>query len=317
MTELVTGGTGLVGREVGRQLIERGEDVVLFDISPREKLWADIRDKVKFVRGDLSNWSSVLNAVKDCKPESIFHMGSMLSVPSNADPWSAYRVNANGMMHVLEAARLFDVGKVIFTSSQAAVMCPEVTDVITDFTLQRPRIMYGVTKVFAELLGRFYNTKFGLDFRAVRYDSIIGPGVKTMGVVQCFPWSIEHALKNEQFDMWVPEESGMGVTYFKDAARAVIDLHDAPKENIKTMVYNTKGISLTAREFVDAVRKHLPEAKIGFKPDPEIAKMMGKGIPEVDDSRAREEWGWHINYPLDEMIDDYVKEFRSKREMYE
>jgi hypothetical protein len=129
---------------------------------------------VKFVRGDLANWSSVLNAVKDYKPESIFHFGSMLSVPSDADPWSAYRVNANGIMHVLKAARLFvfDVEKVIFTN----------------------------------------------------YKSLC----RTFGRI----------LQYETFDMWLPEEYSLGVAYSKDAAGAVIDLHDAPKENIKTMIYN-------------------------------------------------------------------------------
>jgi len=317
MTKLVTGGTGLIGREVGRQLIARGEDVVLFDIIPRVELWADIKDKVKFVRGDLGNWSSVLNVVHDYKPESIFHLGSMLSVPSDADPWACYKTNVNGMMYVLEAARLFDVGKVIFSSSQAVLLCPEVPDVATDFTVQRPRMMYGVAKVFAELLGRFYNTRFGLDFRAVRYDTVIGPGVKTMGVDQCFPWSIEHAIKGEPFDVWVPEDTRIGVTYFKDAARALIDIHDAPKENIKTMCYNIVGSSLTAKEFVNAIKKHIPGAEIGVKLSPEVLKIMGKGMPKVEDSMAREEWGWHINYPLDRMIDDFVEEFTNKKELYE
>jgi len=80
---VITGGTGLIGREVARQLVDRGEEVVLFDIVPREKMWVDIKENVTFVQGDLANWMSVLNVVKEYQPSSIFHLGARRGISCN------------------------------------------------------------------------------------------------------------------------------------------------------------------------------------------------------------------------------------------
>jgi threonine 3-dehydrogenase len=309
MSRLITGGTGFVGCELARMLIQRGDRVVLFDIAPNYDAVEPIKDKVTVVRGDLANWSEVLNVVKDHEVESIFHLGAMLSIPSDANPWAAYRVNANGTMHVLEAARLFDVEKVIFTST-AAVYSGH-TEPIDESTVQKPDGMYALTKVFGELLGRFYAKKFNLDFRAVRFPTVVGPGARTKHMSQYMPWMIEHAIAGEPFEVWVEEDCRNPCIYYKDAANALLMLHDAPREKIKTRIYNLAGISLTAREFVDTVTRHIPSAKITFKPDPEVVKLIGKGFGLIDDSPARREWGWSMKYGMEEMIEDFKKTLKT------
>ena len=309
MTNLITGGTGFVGSELAKMLVKRGEKVVLFDIAPRYEAIKSIKDNAIIVRRDLANWSEVFNAVKDHAVTSIFHLGAMLSLPSDANPWVAYRVNANGTMHILEAARLFDVDKVIFTSSNAVYA--GYTLPIDESTVQKPDSMYGLTKLFGELLGRFYAKKFKLDFRAVRYPAVVGLRARTKHMSQYMAWMIEHSLENKPFDVWVEEDTRNPCIYYKDAANALLMLHDAPPANIKTRVYNLAGISLTAREFVDIVKKYIPSAKITFKPDPEVVRIMGKGFGLIDDSCAREEWGWKMKFNMDDMIKDFKHEFRA------
>lgn len=303
MSKLITGGTGFVGCELAKMLIQREEKVVLFDVAPNYEAVESIKDKVLVVRGDLANWSEVLNVVKDHGVKSIFHLGAMLSIPSDANPWAAYRVNANGMMHVLEAARLFEVEKVIYTST-AAVYAGH-TEPIDESTVQKPDGMYALTKLFGELLGRFYAKKFRLDFRAVRFPTVVGPGARTRHMSQYMPWMIDHALANKPFEVWVEEDCRNPCIYYKDAANALLMLHDAPRENIKTRIYNLAGTSLTAREFVDTVTRYIPSAKITFKPDPEVVKLIGKGFGLIDDSPARREWGWKMKYGMEEMIKDF------------
>ena len=157
------------------------------------------------VKGDVSNYSHVFNVIKQYGIDVIYHLGSMLSVPSDADPWSSFRVNAQGF-HVLEAARILGVKKVTFSSTLATYGLDIREAVVDDYTLQRPNLFYGCTKVFVELMGRFYRRKFGIDFRGVRYPAIIGPGVKTPGVVQYYPWAIEHAYRGLPFKIWVTPE---------------------------------------------------------------------------------------------------------------
>jgi len=185
MSVLVTGGTGFIGAEVVRMLLARGErPVVAFDINSSTRLLDDVVDEVLVVRGDLGNFSHVLNAVRTYNPRAIYHLGGMLSVPSDADHAASFRANAMGTFHVLEAARLFDVEQVLFSSTIGTYANDIQGDAIDDYTLQRPQLFYGCTKVFGELMGRFFKGKFDLDFRSLRYPSVVGPGVRTPGVVQ-------------------------------------------------------------------------------------------------------------------------------------
>ena len=201
MTVLITGGTGFVGAHVARLLIQQQEqDITIFDINPSTKFIDDIVEQVTVVRGDLGNFSHVLNVVSSCKPRTIFHLGGMLSVPSDADHAASFRANAMGTFHILEAARLFGVEQVIFSSTLATYgLDLEEGITVDDYSLQRPQLFYGTTKVFSELMGQFYRRKFGLDFRGVRYPSIVGPGVKTPGIVQYTSWMIEDCIKGKRF----------------------------------------------------------------------------------------------------------------------
>src|SRR5688572_8216288 len=115
MATLVTGGTGLIGAQVARVLLERGEErPVLFDLNPSTRRLDDIAARVEVVQGDLGTFSHVLEAVKRTQPAAIYHLGGITSVPCEADPPAALRANVLGTFHVLEAARLFGVPQVLF-----------------------------------------------------------------------------------------------------------------------------------------------------------------------------------------------------------
>ena len=316
MAILITGGTGFIGAEVARVLVHKGERPIVFDISDRKTLLKGVEDKVKIVKGDVSNYSHVFNVVKQYNIEVIYHLGSMLSVPSDADPWSSFRVNAQGTFHVLEAARILGVKQVIFSSTLATYGLDVRGEVIDDYTLQRPTLFYGCTKVFAELTGRFYKRKFGLDFRGVRYPAIVGPGVKTPGVVQYYSWAIEEAYKGNPFKIWVTPETKCAAQYYKDAALSIVQCAQAPLEKIKMGVYVLGGMFLSAQELVDNIKKFLPKARLEFEPNMEIVETI-KGISRpVDDRHAREEFGWVGQYPIERTIEDFIRELRENPEMY-
>jgi len=319
MAILITGGTGLIGAELARTLVSRGEDVVLFDISPNYARISDIQDKVKVVPGNLAYSAEVFNVVKDNKIEGIYHLGSILSVPSNTNPWASFQVNVVGTMHVLEAARLFGVSKVIFTSSLTTygLACPSV---VTDETVQRPTTMYGCGKLYCEVLGMFYGNRFGLDFRTVRYASVVGPGVRTPGVAQWNAWMIEYPALGKPFECFVTADTKVPVIYFKDAARSVDMLYQVAKERIKTINYNVAGVtpSRTAGELEQIVKRYIPEAQISYKPDPKVMDFYRSVRVDVfDDSRAREEWGWQPLYSdFEKVAIDTIEEVRTRPERY-
>jgi len=314
MATLITGGLGFIGAEVARVLAKRGDKIIVFDIHDRKKLLKEMEEKVTVVKGDVSNYSHVFNVVKDFNIDLIYHLGSMLSVPSDADPWSSFRVNAQGTFHVLEAARILGVKKVIFSSTLATYGRDIRESVIDDYTLQRPVLFYGCTKVFSELMGRFYKRKFGLDFRGIRFPSIIGPGVKTPGVVQYNSWAIEEAWKGTPFKIWVTPETRCSAMYYKDAALSMIQCADTPLEKIKMVVYIVGGLFLSAQELVDAIKKFIPSAKLEFAPDMEIVNIMSS--KPIDSRYAREELGWVDQYPIDRAIEDFINELKEYPEIY-
>jgi len=311
MTTLITGGTGFIGAEVARLLLEKGEKKpVVFDINPALHRLDDVAEQTEVVRGDLSNFSHVLNVVEAVKPTTIYHLGGMLSVPSDADPSAALHTNVLGTFHVLEAARIFKVPQVLFSSTIGTYSRDIPQDVVlSDYTLQRPLLFYGATKVFCENMGLFYKRKYGLDFRGVRYPSVVGPGVKTPGVVQYTSWAIEESARGKPFTIWVTPEARIPVIYFKDAARALVQLAEAAVQNIKMVNYLIAGPtpSPSAGELAEMVRVKVPGAQIDFKPDPALQAILP--LWPLDDSKARQEWNWTPHYYNQErIVDDFLRE---------
>jgi len=320
MSVLITGGTGFVGAHVARLMTKEEEkDITIFDINPSTRLIDDIAHKVTLVRGDLGNFSHVLNVVSSCRPRTIFHLGGMLSVPSDADHAASFRANAMGTFHVLEAARLLGVEQVIFSSTLATYgLDLEEGIAVNDYSLQRPQLFYGTTKVFSELMGQFYRRKFGLDFRGVRYPSIVGPGVKTPGVVQYTSWMIEDCIKGKPHTVHVSRDTRTPVMYFKDAALSVVKLAQAPREAITMVNYLVAGAQpvATAGELADVIKTRMPGAKIDFKPDVDMQKVLNKLLHPIDDSGAQEEWGWKAEYNQEEIVDDFIAEMKSNPQRY-
>lgn len=309
MATLITGGAGFIGLEVVRLLLSRGERrPLVMSRNPAVERLGEVADEVDVMRGDLGDFSHVLEAVRTARPQVIYHLGATLSVPSEADPASAMQTNAMGTFHVLEAARLFDVPQVVFASSVGTYGSDIREDVIHDATLQRPQLFYGMTKVFGEHMGLFYRRKHGIDFRGIRYPSIIGPGVRTPGAVQYTSWTIEACAQGRPYTIWVEPETRVPVMYIKDAALATVQLAQAPRHDITTVNYLVNGVTPTpsAAELADVVRAKIPAARIDFKPDGDIQRLIQASLRPLDDHKARQEWGWKPSYGLDSLVDDFL-----------
>jgi len=311
MAKLITGGLGFVGSHLARKLVELNEDIVLFDLVSQSEFIEDIKDKVKIVKGDLSNWAQVLHGVKEYDVDCIYHAGALLSATAEENPLAAYMVNANGTFHVLEAARLFDVKKVIYLST-AATYGPGLPERISDDEVQKPTTMYGVTKVFCERLGEYYHRKFGLNFRGARLPSIIGPGRGGGGASAYTSLIIQEPAAGRPYKVFVDEEAKTPIVYIKDAVQALIQLEQADENSLKRRVYNIEGFAPTAIELANAVKKYIPDARIEFHPVPEMVDIVHNWPQEITGSCAREDWGWETRYTLDGMIKDFIEEFRKK-----
>ena len=320
MSILITGGSGLIGASLTRMMVELGEHPAVFDIAPIHPILRELGSGFNYFQGSVDNLPELLNIIKMESIDTIFHLGGMLSIPSERKPWASFQANVVGTFNVLEAARLEKVNKVIYSSTIATYSKDIQSSVIDDFTLQRPTTMYGATKVFGELLGRVYARKFGIDFRGVRFPSVVGPGVKTAHMSIYHAWTIEEPLKGNPYEIYVEPETRVPAIYFKDAIRALWLLSKAEREQIKTMVYIIAGVTppYSAMELAEIVRSKIPGARLTFNPDPNTMELLKEiGSLRFDEERARSEWDWNPSYSLSQMVDDFIGEFNRNRSLYE
>jgi threonine 3-dehydrogenase len=316
---LITGGTGFIGAEIVRQLLAGGEEQIhVLHRSGNFQRLQDVLERVDPIQVDLADGARLDEVVAATRPQAIYHLGAILTGPGEENPQAATTANAFGTYALLEAARRYEVSQFLFASSVGVYGAGITEKVITDFTLQRPFTIYGITKVFGEQLGNYYKQKYGLDFRGLRYPSIIGPGVTTPSVVQFTSWVIEESAKGNPFTITVTPDTAVAVMYYKDAARAMIQLGQAPVEKILTVNYLVDGSrpTPTAGQLAEIVRSRIPEARISFEPNPILQPAIDQVARPLDDGPARTEWGWEPSYDQEAIVDDFLAEWRDHPERY-
>jgi nucleoside-diphosphate-sugar epimerase len=313
---LITGGHGFLGYYLAELLLGEGEEVVLFDVVSESRFTESIKDRLKAVRGDLRNWVQVLDVVKDNDISCIFHAGALLPPVTEQSPAAAYAVNVTGTFNVLEAARLFGVDSVIYLST-LATFGRDVPRIVPNDAPQHPPNMYGVTKVCSERLGEYYYTRFGVNFRGVRFPPIIGMGRFDKAQSAYNYLAIQETALGRPYTVYVDTSTTIALLYVKDAVWSLVDLRNAEDRKLTRRVYNLYGFSATAQELVDSVGRCIPEAQIDFKPDQEMITLVENLPQRLDDTLAREDWGWSTRYSLDQAVEDFIGEIRAHRAIYE
>ena len=304
---LVTGAAGQIGSELVMELRGRygNENVVAMGrkTKPSEK----VVNSGPFEWGDVMDKPSLEKVIKQYEIDTIYNMAAILSAVGEDKPQLCWNVNMNGLINVLNLAREYELVRVLNPSSIAAFGPETPREGTPQETVLKPRTMYGITKAAGELLGDYYFRKWNVDVRGVRYPGIISNETMPGGGTTDYAVAIYYAaIQEKRYSCFVRKDTVLPMMYMPDAIRGLIELAEAPVENLKHHCdFNMAAISFSAGELAASIKEHIPEFKVEYKPDHRQA-IADSWPKTIDDSAARKEWGWKHEYDLDKMTKDML-----------
>ena len=312
MHALITGGAGSIGSRLAAALIERGDSVTVVDVRPDPVAPSAAFERADVRVGETQAPGFIEGIVAETRPDAIFHLASILSGRSETDSDLAWRVNLDGIRYVLEAARIHNVGRVLFPSS-VATFGMGVGETVTDDSPQWPAGLYGVTKVLGERLGVYYHQRFGVDFRCVRLSAMVAPTAPAAGAASAFVCELYMgAVREGGYTFKVYPHSRIPLVWVEDVVGALLQLHDAPASQLSRRVYQVMGSNPTVRDMAEAVQQRMPQVRLAFDPDPVRADIVDSWASSMDDASARTDWGWSPRFDLEGMTDAVLAELEGE-----
>lgn len=310
---LVTGACGQIGSELTMVLRERfgASNVIASDINPNAD--EELRESGPFEIVDCRNTAELAGIIKKFEVNEIYHLAALLSAVAEKRPQDAWDVNINGLYNVLEVAR--ETNCKVFTPSSIGAFGPTtpVNDTPQD-TVQRPRTMYGVTKVAGELLCDYYFTRFGVDTRGVRYPGIIS--YKTLPGGGTTDYAVEiyyEAIRKKSYTCYISANTHLDMMYMPDAIKAAIDLMEADASKLQHRnAFNVTAMSFSPEDIAAEIKLIIPEFTIDFEVDPERQAIADSWPNNMDDSVARQEWNWQPEYDLKSMTKEMLENLAQK-----
>jgi len=309
---LVTGALGQIGSELVPALRARyGDDsVVASDIRVPP---AGTGSDGPFAVLDVTNFRQLQDLVRRHEIGTVYHLAALLSATAEERPHVAWEINMGGLYKILEVAR--ENHCALFHPSSIAAFGPGTPRQGTpQDTVQRPNTMYGVTKVAGELLADYYARRFGLDVRGVRFPGLISHGAPPGGGTTDYAVAIFYdALRHGRYTCFLGPGTRLDMMYMPDAVRATLELMEADPARLKHRnAFNIASVNFTPAEIAAEIGRHVPGFRIEYEIDP-VRQAIADSWPEsLDDSAAREEWGWRPRYDLAAMTADMIEQLRAK-----
>ncbi|CAF0930666.1 unnamed protein product [Brachionus calyciflorus] len=307
---LITGGLGQLGPGLANLISNRyGKDnIILTDIV---KPNGEFQKKgINYLYADVLDLKNLQQIIVNHKIDWIVHFSALLSAVGEKNVPLALSVNVTGMQNILELAKQFNL-KVFIPSTIGAFGPESPRNPTPDLTIQRPKTIYGVTKVYAELLGEYYAKKFGVDFRCLRFPGIISADTQPGGGTTDYAVKIFHdALETKKFECYLKPDTRLPMMYIDDCLNSVIQFMEYPSDKLAQRTYNISAMSFTPEELYNEIRKHVSDFEINYKID--SRQEIADSWPQVfDDQNARKDWKWNPEYDLPNLVQKMFTELKS------
>ena len=243
----------------------------------------------------------------------IYHLVAMLSAKGEQNPLFAWKLNMESLLNVLEIAREKQLHKIYFPSSIGVFGFDTPKQNTPQQTIINPTTIYGISKQAGEHWCNYYFDKFGVDVRCLRYPGLISHNTLPGGGTTDYAVDIFYkALEQGSYECFLSEDTYLPMMYMPDSVKGTLDLMHAPANQIKTRTgYNLAAISFSPKEITQAIQKHIPEFTISYKPD--ARQQIANSWPNsIDDTHARQDWGWKHHYDLETMVEDMLVNLKKK-----
>lgn len=311
---LVIGATGQIGSELTMRLrsIYGNNNVVAGYITGAEPK-GELAESGPAAICDVTDAAAIAEVVKEYNIDAIFNLAALLSVVAEGKPRLAWKIGIDGLWNVLEVAR--ENGCSVFTPSSIGSFGPGTpADGTPQDTIQRPRTIYGVSKVTTELLSDYYFNKYGVDTRSVRFPGLISyvtpPGGGTTDYAVDIYYS---AVRGEKFICPIAEGTYMDMMYMPDALNACVQLMEAdPTRLVHRNGFNIASMSFEPNQIYQAIKKIYPDFEMEYQVDALKQSIASSWPNSLDDSCARAEWDWKSAYTLDSMTADMIERLKAK-----
>ncbi len=309
---LIIGSSGQIGTELVMRLrsIYGNDNVIASDIKDAAP---EVMESGPFEILDGKNRDQVFDVVKKHKITQVYLLAAMLSATAERHIEAGWSLNMRTLSHVLDMGKEKIIKKIYWPSS-IAVFGPNTPSILTpQHTIMDPNTVYGISKLSGERWCDYYNQKFGVDVRSIRYPGIISWKANPGGGTTDYAIDIFHkALQEGKYTSFLSEDTELPMMYMPDALDATINLMEAPVEQIGIRSsYNVAGVSFTPKQLAEEIKKHIPDFTIDYAPD--YRQAIADSWPKsIDDTVAREQWGWKHNYGIEEMTVDMLANLKKK-----
>lgn len=307
---LVIGASGQIGVELTMALrnLYGNANVVASDLREENAL---LHGTGPYVSLDVMNKEMLHVQVIRQNITQIYLLAAILSATGEKNPNLAWNLNMQGLLNVLDIAREEKIKKVYWPSSIAVFGPTSPKKNCPQQTIIEPITVYGISKYAGEFWCNYYNKRFGVDVRSLRYPGLISYKSEPGGGTTDYAIEIFHdAVEEKSYECFLKEDTYLPMMYMPDAIRATIELMEAPAEKISVRTsYNISAISFSPADIAASIKKHIPEFEIKYKPD--YRQAIANSWPQsIDDSVARKDWNWKPEYDLEKTTEDMLKNIK-------
>ena len=307
---LIIGACGQIGTELTAKLrAEYGNDNVI--ASDIRKLNNDIVNNGIFEVVNALDYNQIEHLIEKYHITDVYLMAALLSATAEKNPAFAWDLNMNSLFHVLNLAKAGKIKKIFWPSSIAVFGPTTPRNNTPQYTIMEPSTVYGISKQTGERWCEYYNKQYGVDVRSIRYPGLISWTTEPGGGTTDYAVDIYHkAIEDGKFTSFLSENTELPMMYMDDAIKATIKIMQAESDAVKIRSsYNLSAMSFTPKQIAEEIKKHYPDFTIDYEPD--FRQKIADSWPaSIDDSFAREDWGWSNDFTIENMTVDMLKNLK-------